>query len=79
MNELSSLPQTMTGHRFAPAPSSHCQKGAHRRAERKPVWLLIEDSRVRVLIDSKFPLADARHAHQHMEAGRHIGKILLIP
>lgn len=39
----------------------------------------IEAGRIRVPIDSRYSLADARAAHEHMRANRHFGKILLIP
>jgi len=67
----------ITGSRLRPRPIA--EKGRIAAAVRKAVWPLIEDGRVRVLIDSKFPLVEARRAHEHMEAGRHVGKVLLIP
>jgi NADPH2:quinone reductase len=44
---------------------------------REQVWPLIEAGRVRVPIDSTFPLAEAAKAHARMEASNHIGKIVL--
>jgi putative PIG3 family NAD(P)H quinone oxidoreductase len=44
---------------------------------RDQVWPLIGTGRVRPVIDAIFPLAQASSAHQRMEAGDHIGKILL--
>jgi len=44
---------------------------------RKAVWPLIEEGRVQPVIDSTFPLRDARKAHERMESGLHIGKVLL--
>jgi putative PIG3 family NAD(P)H quinone oxidoreductase len=41
------------------------------------VWPMIEDGRVRVFVDSVFPLAQAAEAHRRMESSLHIGKILL--
>jgi hypothetical protein len=41
------------------------------------VWPLIAEGRVRPVMDSTFPLRDASRAHQRMEEGRHIGKIVL--
>ncbi len=35
--------------------------------------------RIRPVIDSVMPLADARLAHERLEAGDHFGKILLVP
>lgn len=46
-------------------------------AVREHVWPWIEEGRVRPLIQSRHPLADAAEAHREMEASQHIGKILL--
>jgi putative PIG3 family NAD(P)H quinone oxidoreductase len=44
---------------------------------RRHVWPLIEEGRVRPVIDSVFPLEDAAQAHIRMESSTHLGKILL--
>jgi NADPH:quinone reductase-like Zn-dependent oxidoreductase len=44
---------------------------------REHVWPLLADGRVRPVIDSVFPLADAAAAHRRMESSAHLGKILL--
>ena len=41
------------------------------------VWPWIEAGQVRPLIDATFPLADAAKAHAHLEAGEHVGKVVL--
>jgi putative PIG3 family NAD(P)H quinone oxidoreductase len=41
------------------------------------VWPQIEQGRIKPVIDSRFSLAEADEAHQHMRAGGHKGKILL--
>lgn len=41
------------------------------------VWPLLGSGMVRPITDSFFPLAEAGSAHQRMEDGRHLGKILL--
>ncbi|TNY37793.1 NAD(P)H-quinone oxidoreductase [Thermomonospora catenispora] len=44
---------------------------------RENVWPLIESGAVRPVIDRTLPLADAAEAHRVLEAGGHVGKILL--
>ncbi len=41
------------------------------------VWPLLECGKVKIVIDQAFPLAQAAAAHRHMEAGKHMGKIVL--
>ena len=43
----------------------------------KTVWPYVEGGRLKPIIDSSFPLADAAAAHARMEAGEHVGKIVL--
>jgi len=43
----------------------------------KTVWPYVEGGRLKPVIDSVFPLADAASAHARMEAGEHVGKIVL--
>jgi NADPH:quinone reductase len=44
---------------------------------RRNVWPLVEAGEVRPVIDSRFPLEQAAEAHQRMEQGDHVGKIVL--
>jgi putative PIG3 family NAD(P)H quinone oxidoreductase len=46
-------------------------------AVREQVWPLVAAGRVTPVIDRVLPLADAPEAHRLMEAGAHVGKILL--
>jgi len=41
------------------------------------VWPFVESGELRPLIDRVYPLADVAQAHARMEAGEHIGKIVL--
>ena len=41
------------------------------------VWPLVEEGRLKPVIDSVFPLAQAADAHRRMEEGGHVGKIVL--
>ncbi|MGW1177435.1 NAD(P)H-quinone oxidoreductase [Kitasatospora sp. NPDC002543] len=45
---------------------------------RERVWPMIEDGTVKLVVDRTLPLADATEAHRLMEAGGHIGKIILV-
>ena len=42
------------------------------------VWPLIAQGRIKPLVDSTFPLAEAQKAHDRMRESGHIGKILLV-
>lgn len=46
---------------------------------RHHVWPLIADGKLRPVMDQSFALTDAAAAHARMEAGAHIGKIVLVP
>jgi putative PIG3 family NAD(P)H quinone oxidoreductase len=56
---------------------SVAEKGAVAAAVRQNTWPLIEAGKVKPVIHATFPLADAAGAHRLMEAGSHIGKIVL--
>lgn len=40
-------------------------------------WPLVEDGELRPVMDARFPLTEAAAAHARMEAGDHVGKIVL--
>ncbi|MFY9898187.1 MAG: NAD(P)H-quinone oxidoreductase [Xanthobacteraceae bacterium] len=52
-------------------------KAAIAQAVEKNVLSFLASGRVKPLIDSTFPLAQASAAHARMESGKHIGKIVL--
>lgn len=55
------------------------QKGDVAARLKQDVWpLLPAKNTIRSIIDSTFPLAEAWRAHERMESGSHIGKILLL-
>jgi len=66
---------TLTGSTLR--PRSNEEKAALARAIEANVWPLIETGRVKPIIDTTFPLADAAKAHALMESSSHIGKIVL--
>lgn len=43
------------------------------------VWPYVEGNRLHPAMDQSFPLEDAAAAHARMEAGEHVGKIVLTP
>jgi NADPH:quinone reductase-like Zn-dependent oxidoreductase len=66
---------TLTGSTLRPRTIE--EKGRIARALEKRVWPLIERGAVRPVIHARFPLTDAAAAHEALERGDHIGKIVL--
>jgi len=66
---------TLTGSGLRPRSVEF--KGAIARNLREKVWPLIELGKIRAVIHKTFPLAEAAKAHELMESGAHIGKIVL--
>jgi NADPH:quinone reductase-like Zn-dependent oxidoreductase len=50
-----------------------------RRAELVEVLKFVRDGRLKPVVDSVMPLAEARGAHERIEARRHFGKVVLTP
>ena len=67
--------QTITGSTLRARPDA--QKAAIAAALREKVWPLVEAGAVRPLVHRVLPLAEAPEAHRLMEAGAHVGKIML--
>jgi NADPH2:quinone reductase len=66
---------TLTGSTLRPRTRE--VKARFARALEKQVWPLLDAGRVRIVMDSTFPLAQAADAHRRMETSQHIGKIVL--
>ncbi|WP_432115933.1 NAD(P)H-quinone oxidoreductase [Streptomyces sp. S1] len=47
-------------------------------AVRENVWPMIEDGTVKLIVERTVPMADAAEGHRLLEAGGHLGKILLV-
>jgi putative PIG3 family NAD(P)H quinone oxidoreductase len=47
------------------------------RGVREQVWPLVESGAVRPVIDRRLPMPEAAQAHRIVEAGEHVGKVLL--
>ncbi|CTQ32235.1 NAD(P)H-quinone oxidoreductase [Jannaschia rubra] len=58
-------------------PRSVLDKARMAESLRSKVWPLLDAGRVAPVMDRVFDLADAAKAHERMEAGDHIGKIVL--
>jgi len=58
-------------------PRSADEKARLAAEVERVVWPWVEAGQVKPLIDATFPLADAAKAHAHLEAGEHVGKVVL--
>ena len=58
-------------------PRTPVEKGAIAAALKRHVWPLLEAGTVKPIVYKVFPLAQASEAHRLMEAGTHIGKLVL--
>jgi putative PIG3 family NAD(P)H quinone oxidoreductase len=67
---------TLTGSTLRPRDAAFKALVADELA--RTVWPLVEQGKLKPAIDKTFPLSDAAGAHQRMESGDHIGKIVLI-
>jgi NADPH:quinone reductase len=76
LNEILRRRLVLTGSTLRPRPVEF--KGAIAAKLREKVWPLIESGKIRPVIYKTFPLAEAAKAHELMESGEHIGKIVLV-
>ena len=58
---------------------SHKEKAEIAQSVEREVWPLIEQGRIKPIVDSVFPLEKAAEAQAKMAGSSHIGKILLTP
>ena len=58
-------------------PQSDLAKARIAEELRAHVWPMIAAGKLRPVMDAEFALEEAAAAHAHMEAGDHIGKIVL--
>lgn len=66
---------TVTGSTLRPRPVAF--KGAIAAALEAKIWPGLAAGTIKPIIDSRFPLAEAAAAHARLDAGDHIGKVLL--
>jgi putative PIG3 family NAD(P)H quinone oxidoreductase len=59
-------------------PRTNAFKARLAREVETHVWPLVAAGKLRPVMDHQFPLAEAAAAHARMEAGAHIGKIVLV-
>ena len=59
-------------------PRSAAEKGAIARDLQQRVWPLLERGEVRPIVHGEFPLEHAADAHRELEAGRVVGKLVLL-
>ena len=65
----------LTGSTLRPRPVEFKRMVADEIAQ--TVWPFVEGGRLNPVIDRIYPLAEANAAHQRMESGEHVGKIVL--
>lgn len=67
---------TFTGSTLRPRSASFKALVADELA--RTVWPHVEAGKLKPVMDQSFPLAEAAAAHERMEAGNHVGKIVLL-
>lgn len=59
-------------------PRSADEKARLAAEVERVVWPWVAAGKVKPIVDATFPLADAAKAHAHLEAGEHVGKVVLV-
>jgi len=67
---------TITGSTLRPRSAD--EKARITAEVERVVWPWVAAGKVKAVVDATFPLAEAAKAHAHLEAGAHVGKVLLI-
>lgn len=67
---------TITGSTLRPRSAD--EKARITAEVERVVWPWVASGKVKAVVDASFPLAEAAKAHAHLEAGAHVGKVLLI-
>ncbi|MEE3104784.1 MAG: NAD(P)H-quinone oxidoreductase [Acidobacteriota bacterium] len=67
---------TLTGSTLRSRPIA--VKAAIAKALQAKVWPLVDSGKIRPVIHATFPLEESAEAHRVMEAGHHIGKLVLL-
>jgi NADPH2:quinone reductase len=67
---------TITGSTLRPRTRE--AKAGFARALEAKVWPMLASGRVKVVMDSTFPLAKAADAHRRLESSQHVGKVVLV-
>jgi NADPH2:quinone reductase len=66
----------LTGSTLRPRPTAFKSLVADELA--RSVWPFVEQGRLKPIVHAAFPLAEAAEAHRVMEAGEHVGKLVLV-
>ncbi|MHB8283783.1 MAG: NAD(P)H-quinone oxidoreductase [Caulobacteraceae bacterium] len=67
---------TYTASTLRPRPAD--EKARLAKAIEERVWPWIAAGKIKPIVDRTFPLADAAAAHAYLEAGAHVGKVVLV-
>ncbi len=65
----------ITGSTLRPRPAD--EKARLAAEVERVVWPWIAAGKLKPIVDATFPLAEAAKAHAHLEAGEHVGKVVL--
>ncbi|MCE3290281.1 MAG: alcohol dehydrogenase zinc-containing, partial [Caulobacter sp.] len=66
---------TLTGSTLRPRSAD--EKARLAAEVERVVWPWVEVGKVKAVVDKTFPLAEAAAAHAYLEAGAHVGKVVL--